>query len=32
MTIAKYSVLGLCYTILLSIGMVASILVGLLTL
>ena len=32
MTLAKYSVLGLCYSILLSVAMVASILVGLLTL
>ena len=32
MTIAKYSVLGFCYTILLSLAMVASVLVGLLTL
>jgi hypothetical protein len=32
MTLAKYGVLGLCYTILLSIAMAASILVGLLTL
>jgi hypothetical protein len=32
MTIAKYSVLGLCYTILLGVAMGASILVGLLTL
>ena len=32
MTLAKYAVLGLCYTILLSIAMAASILVGLLTL
>jgi len=32
MTLAKYSVLGLCYTLLLSVAMVASILVGLLTL
>jgi hypothetical protein len=32
MTLAKYSVLGLCYSILLSMAMVASILVGLLTL
>ena len=32
MTLAKYGVLGLCYSILLSIAMAASILVGLLTL
>jgi hypothetical protein len=32
MTLAKYGVLGLCYTILISIAMAASILVGLLTL
>jgi hypothetical protein len=32
MTLAKYSVLGLCYSVLLGIAMGASILVGLLTL
>lgn len=32
MTLAKYAVLGLCYTVLMSLAMVAAVLIGLLTL